>query len=1512
MKKTGLIICFLIFVLPTANSQVIRSFTPDSLVFIQELKSYFERISAKEKQEQAQLTLESFEQSWLAGIFDASEKQEIYQLANLMLDKKISPWPEFETFLRTLLTLKTADRSEQQYTAWLKAVRHSLESKRRTTDFNTLIEFTDSFLSNRLLYQSRIFLWQADYASFRFVMDTVFRVSFDKLNLICKTDDDSTIIYNTSGFYFPSEYRWEGQGGKLTWERVRFDPDKVFASLDQYSLSLKSADFTIDQVNFYNKNYFAEPLLGSLREKVVSGRVDSAGAKYPEFRSERKDLFIDDLFKDIDYQGGFAQKGAAILGEGSDQKAAQLSFKRPYRDKQGRYDLLVARAGTFIIKPDRIVTDQAQVSIYHQDDSIFHTGLQFKYMDKKREVALLRTDQGLMENLYMDSFHKVDIDCEAVYWPMDSTEIRFRSIEGIQPLSKALFMSDKFFIEQQYNSLQGIDYTHPLIVVYNYIRENNTDRFFVYQLARFMKLPEEPVELLMIRLAKYGFIFYNPDTRQAIVREKLFHYVDAKGGRTDYDVISFYSRVENKDNARLSLDNFDLSIQGVPQVFISDSQSVYITPADDKVILRKNRDFLFSGKIEVGLFEFNATNCTFEYDTFRLNLPTIDKMRFKVRAFDDKEGEVNYVDVKTVISDISGEILIDYPTNKNGLREYPEYPIFSSKSESSVFYNHDSIHRNAYDSSVFNYHIDPFTIKNLANFSTDNLQFGGQLNSAGIFPPEVNKPLTVMPDYSLGFQIISPAGGYPIYRGKGTFRDTVSLSNAGFRARGSLDYLNTKSTGTNLMLYPDSAKGRLATFAISKKQTAHGGMPSVSGTNLDQKWLPYQDSMTVASRDSAMLVFDGKASLAGSLTFTPEVLTGGGKMKFYNAETNSNNYTFATTGFTSDSLSLKIKNLNEESLAFVSDKFSANVDLAENTGNFKSLSDSAGIEFPLSRYHAAMDEFDWYIDRNEIVLKNYDDNGNSPGENVALEALIDIRPAGGRFTSLHPLQDSLFFYAPEATFNIADTSLSARGVAVIKVADAAIFPGDGKVTIEPNAEIAPLLDATIIADTANKNHRITNAVVSIESRYSYKASGFYAYQNQVGDIQTIEFDDIRVDTSYQTIAEGTIAPEQSFMFSPRFAYQGKVRLEAGLPQLQFDGAFKIVQDCDTALSRWVSFSGPIDNDSLAFPVPGELEEFGEKDIYAGIFHSNEENRIYPAFLSRKAYYSDKLMMTVDGILKTRDKGQTFIIGAAADLAKGDGENPKWPSMSLHTEDCTIDASGVIDFGTDFGQVSMAAFGQAQHFIIPDSTVFRAFITLDFFFSDEALENMASDLAKASTEAVEIENPVSNIAYRLMLGEEVATEYVYELNTFGAVNEIPEALNKNLVISDVSLVYHPDSRSYISVGKIGIGILGGKTINKYFEGYLEIVRKRSGDIFQLYLEIDRRNWYFFNHSGNLMQSIAGKNEYNRILADIDAKKRKGEADKGEVAYRYIISTNQKKNRFLRAMRQQEFNENDEEE
>ena len=69
--------------------------------------------------------------------------------------------------------------------------------------------------------------------------------------------------------------------------------------------------------------------------------------------------------------------------------------------------------------------------------------------------------------------------------------------------------------------------------------------------------------------------------------------------------------------------NYDLNINGVHSINVSDSQEVIIYPAHREVVLKKNRDFDFSGAIQAGRFDIMGHNFSFKYDEFKIDMPNV-------------------------------------------------------------------------------------------------------------------------------------------------------------------------------------------------------------------------------------------------------------------------------------------------------------------------------------------------------------------------------------------------------------------------------------------------------------------------------------------------------------------------------------------------------------------------------------------------------------------------------------------------------------------------------------------------------------------------------------------------------------------------------------------------------------------------------------------------------------------------------------------------------------------------
>jgi len=191
-----------------------------------------------------------------------------------------------------------------------------------------------------------------------------------------------------------------------------------------------------------------------------------------------------------------------------------------------------------------------------------------------------------------------------------------------------------------------------------------------------------------MNLSRLGFIYFDFEKDEIFVRAKLYDYIDANMQRRDYDVIRFKSNTSSGiENASLDLATKDLTINGIPNIFLSDSQNVRLVPSNNRIIMKRNRNFQFDGVIDAGLFKFYGQNFFFEYDYFMINLQNIDSLSISAKTGErNNYGQDMITTIDNKIENITGELLIDAPFNKSGLAFYPDYPVFTSRERSYIFF----------------------------------------------------------------------------------------------------------------------------------------------------------------------------------------------------------------------------------------------------------------------------------------------------------------------------------------------------------------------------------------------------------------------------------------------------------------------------------------------------------------------------------------------------------------------------------------------------------------------------------------------------------------------------------------------------------------------------------------------------------------------------------------------------------------------------------------------------------
>ncbi|KPL14067.1 MAG: hypothetical protein AMS26_12105 [Bacteroides sp. SM23_62] len=172
------------------------------------------------------------------------------------------------------------------------------------------------------------------------------------------------------------------------------------------------------------------------------------------------------------------------------------------------------------------------------------------------------------------------------------------------------------------------------------------------------------------------------------------------------------------------------------------------------------------------------------------------------------------------------------------------------------------------------------------------------------------------------------------------------------------------------------------------------------------------------------------------------------------------------------------------------------------------------------------------------------------------------------------------------------------------------------------------------------------------------------------------------------------------------------------------------------------------------------------------------------------------------------------------------------------------------------------------------------------------------------EAVDLASPdyVKNLSE--LIGRDRTEKYQTELGLYGEYQSSVPELTHTLFFAKVKLVWHQESRSYRSAGKISLASINGDQINKQLDGYMEFTKRRNGDMVDIYLELDRRNWYYFGYVRGVMSVLSSNRDFNTAIDEVKTSQRRMKTPRDEVPYLYVVSDPRKKAMFVRRMEEGE--------
>lgn len=1492
MRKLLLLICS--FLIITTSYLQTDNFPSDPTAFQTEMEKFMRQNDNKEIKD----FMKEFDTVWNDGPFGIYRDQ-VITFSNVMLKKKYQAATQFKMFLRAVMDFHKAGHPKTNFDNWIKGLEW-ITKKKSSTYFMDYVEASDYLFRDNDLIKLPGHEWYSNTTSWKIDLTDgdVITWSFPATDLYCVGKDDTTFIEATGGIYYPHEQTFKGTKGTVYWTRNKLAKDRVYAQLNNYNINVKRSTFAADSVMFIHKDYFPNPIMGRLEEKVTD-IVEGKDYFYPKFDSYSKKFEIKNLFPNIDYSGGFSFYGKRFIAKGDSVDLATLKIYH-----KGEI-FITAAARTFSIEDEKASSQAAAVTMYLGEDSIYHPGLEFKFLktiktkdDKDSLINLVeftRVGEGTVQTPFQDSYHNVEIIFELLQWQMGTDFAKISSSRGANE-NTAKFRSQNFFNLLEYERMQGMDDVHPLIKLNQFLksRKGDTSRVFTAgQYANFLKFDLSMTRQMLMRFSIAGLISYNIDKEEGVVNDQFYHVINSASRTTDYDVIEINSSMgRNQQNATLSLIDYRWDIKGVDHVILSDSQDVEISPYGQQLVLKKDLDFTFNGRLFSGRFALYGKNFDFSYKNFKLKSPDIDSLKIIAQGFPkDKNYAGNLPDtiLNSVIEDLSGELYVDHPNNKSGLKPFPEFPSFVSTKKSYVYYDDPFIEHGVYKRGEFYFMLEPFKKDSLDEFKTPYMKFEGTFVSDGIFP-DLNEDLIVMPDYSLGFLKKIDSKGLKAYGGKATYYDTLTLTNKGLRGGGRLDYLTSTAKSNDFVYYPDSMNAFAYSFGI-KKTTGGIETPDVKGKDVNIHWEPGKDKFDATETGTRFEMYEGEGTMNGTLTLTPSGLEGDGNYHFgQNADLKSDVFKFKTEEFKADSSGFYLSDNPTEigdtaQVAFKTDNVKADVTYVDRNATLKSNSPESFVEFPQNRFIAYMEEMVWYMDKGTVDMNT--------------KRVDEIGLKGALFVSTDKRLDSLSFVAPRANFIVNDHIIQADGVKYIDVADSRIFPIDEKVTIREDAKIDPFVDAKIWVGKTDKIHVLEHANITIFTSHKYSGTAEYTYVNEIGVGQVIKMHSVDVDEKDITVAEGTVEQVADFNMSPVFGFKGNVHLYGKNQFLTFDGFTKVIHTCKVMKNDWCKFQAEIDPNNIMIPIPLEPENDKQEKLYNGFLFAADTTGLYPAMMSAKRKAgSDIEVLGVQGYLFFDKKTQEFKISKKEKLQ--DSELPG-SYMSFNVNTCNSYGEGKMDMGSNLGQVDLACSGSITHKQSDDDISMDLLFTVDFKMDPTMTKFLEEKVKAVTTTGADVKNDLIKRQITDLLDSGKADKLYDNITLEGKFKKLPTQLKKMLVLTDLHFTWNKTAKALIHNGTAGIMVFNGEQVNKSANVILEIDRKTKNDNFTIYIEFDDGNWYWFNYVGSTKQMWIYSNvkEFMDVFAAVDNTKRVF-TQQGFDAYTIITGSQSKVDKFKKKL------------
>jgi hypothetical protein len=433
-----------------------------------------------------------------------------------------------------------------------------------------------------------------------------------------------------------------------------------------------------------------------------------------------------------------------------------------------------------------------------------------------------------------------------------------------------------------------------------------------------------------------------------------------------------------------------------------------------------------------------------------------------------------------------------------------------------------------------------------------------------------------------------------------------------------------------------------------------------------------------------------------------------------------------------------------------------------------------------------------------------------------------------------------------------------------------------------NSRIGQLTNTTIVLDTLNGFHRLTEGVVDIVSRKEFSGYATYQYVNAVNDTFAIKMTDFHLEdipvesgtrrrnagretiATQQTVANGAVDEKAGLLIAPRIFYKGEMTMYATRPALQLRGYVKLDLKKIKGYDTWIKHEQSGDEKEIYLDFEKAITEEGTK-VQAGL-HFADDNSLYITFVFDKKNIDDEDFFLPGGSLFF-DSTEFKI----EDRQKAAGEKLSGKVFAYNEDKQEVRFEGPVNFFRgamkDFS-ITATALGSGS--LETNDIRMNSFLMADINIPATAYDLMAKrilEVIKNEGVAQEGLGDQTELLYKIadILGERVVKDYeAKSLQGYVPLATLPQ-LVKPLVFANVNLRWSQANKAFYSTGGLGLSNIGKNDINGTFEGFMELRKNDDGSPgYHLFIKASPESWYYFGYEDNRLLVHSSDPAFNDII------------------------------------------------